>query len=338
VWDGDTMSLQTAEAISGITNVNWLHDFKKILKKLVPEVVSIFLNFDESVADRSPITSKDHRFFRYLKNIYPAHRYSRLQPILRQLTMYKSPWELEVMKKACEITGKGFLAAMSTVKPGVHEYQIASAFLKTILDEGASGPAFDSIIAGGKSACILHYTRNSEKLRNGDLVLMDIGAEFKNYCADLSRTVPVNGTYSDDQRKLYQLVLSVFRELKDLMSPGITLAELQREAEKQVFGGLSKLNIINRKKYDSQVAKKFLMHGVVHHIGSDVHDLSDKRVPIANQMTLTLEPGIYLKDLGIGIRIESVMHMNHGRAVDLMPDLPIEIVEIEALMAEKKTQ
>jgi Xaa-Pro aminopeptidase len=283
------------------------------------------------------VEDRNLRFAKALQQRYPLHKYHRSQPILKKLAMIKSPLEVEIMQKAINITGDAFKRVLEFVQPGVMEYEVEAEITHQFIKNGANGHAYEPIVASGSNSCILHYVKNNQKCKEGDLLLMDFGAEYANYAADLSRTIPVSGQFTDRQRKVYDAVLSVMKGAKELLVPGTILEDYHKEVGKMMESALLDLKLLTPSDVEKQdpsypAYKKYFMHGTSHHLGLDVHDLANRYDPIQAGMVFTCEPGIYIREEGIGIRLENDILVTDAGPVDLMANIPIEAEEIEELM------
>ena len=316
-WQGEMLDAQQATALSGIKTVKGSDAFYGTLNDIVFSGYgdTIFLNSYEYPKYECATETIQQRFVNKIKALYPMHQYGRTAPILNAMRMVKSADEIAVTRQACDITGKAFRRCLETVKPDLYEYQIQAEIEYIFKRNNATGHAYAPIIAGGMNACCLHYSKNQSKLNDGDLLLFDIGCEYLNYSSDLSRTIPVNGKFTERQKQCYNKVLGVMKELAKLYRPGHCINEIN-QAARQLMGDDS----------------KYLIHGVSHHIGLDVHDSVDKFKPFEPGMILTCEPGMYIREEGIGIRIENDLLVTEGEPVNLFEGLPIEIEEIEAAM------
>ncbi len=336
-WEGHKLTKEEACDISGISKVYWLDEMEGILRELIILAKRIYINTNEHERFMTEVPDRNLRFARHLKQQFPGHKFHRAQPILRKLMMIKSRPEIERIQEAVRITHNAFQRVLGFTKPGVKEYEIEAEVTHEFIRSGCSGHAYDPILASGKNNCVLHYIRNDQVCQDGDLLLMDFGAEYSNYAADLSRTIPVNGRYSQRQRQVYDGVLKIFYAARQLLVPGTTLQEFHREVGKITESILVELGLLDKTdikgQSDEQPAyKKFLMHGVAHHLGLDVHDLSNRYNPLQAGMIFTCEPGIYLPEEGFGIRIENDILITDDGPVDLMANIPIEAEEIETLM------
>jgi Xaa-Pro aminopeptidase len=337
IWEGHKYTKEEARNISGIQNIQWTTHFEAILKTLIYSAESIYMIDNEHMRNSSLVETQNDRLVLEIKDKYPLHRIGRLAPMLNTLRMKKEKAELEAMQKAIDITESGFRRVLQFTKPGVWENEIEAEFIHEFIKSRSGGFAYTPIIASGANACVLHYIENERECKDGDLLLLDVGACYGNYNADMTRTIPVNGKFSPRQRQVYQAVLNVLNFATDLMRPGIYWVDYQKEVEKFMESQLIELGLFTRQDVENQdpnnpLFKKYFMHGVAHHLGLDVHDVWDKYKPFEAGMVLTCEPGIYIREEGIGIRLENNLLITNGPAVNLMANIPIEIDEIEALM------
>ena len=337
IWEGEKYSKEQARQISGLEKVYWLDEMDHILNELILLSKRIYINTNENDRFNSEVVSRDLRFARRLMERYPAHKYHRAQPILKKMAMIKSNYEITLLQEAMNITARAFRRVLEVVKPGLMEYEIEAEITHEFIRSGANGHAYEPIIAGGADTCVLHYTRNDKSCRNGDLLLLDFGAEYANYAADLTRTIPVNGQFSDRQRAVYNAVLRVLKGARQLLVPGLTLQEYHKEVGQMMESELLSLKLIDKTDIKNQdpeypAYKKYFMHGTSHHLGLDVHDLANRYAPIQAGMVFTCEPGIYIREEGLGIRLENNILVTDTEPIDLMADIPIEADEIEELM------
>ena len=316
-WQGEMLDAQQASDLSGVKTVKGSDTFWMTLNDFAFSGYgdTLFLNSYEYPKYECAVETIQQRFIKKVKESYPMHQYGRTAPILNALRMIKSPEEIEITQHACDITAKAFRRCLATVRPEMYEYAVQAEIEYIFKQNNATGHAYAPIIAGGKNACCLHYSKNQSQLHDGDLLLFDIGCEYQNYSSDLSRTIPVNGKFSPRQKECYQLVLDVMKGLTQLYRPGHCINEIN-DAAKRFMGTNS----------------KYLIHGVSHHIGLDVHDSIDKFKPFAPGMILTCEPGLYIREEGIGIRIENDLLITDGEPINLFEGLPTKIEEIEAAM------
>lgn len=336
-WEGHKYTKEEASEISGIKKIYWLDEMDTILNELILLSKRIYINSNENDRFDSEVPSRDLRFAKKLIDRYPAHKYHRAQPILKKLAMIKSPLEIELIGEAIDITSKAFRRVLDFVKPGVMEYEVEAEITHEFIRNRASGHAYEPIVASGENACVLHYIDNNKACKVGDLLLMDFGAEYANYAADLTRTIPVSGQFTERQRAVYDAVLCVMNESKKMLVPGVTLEEYHKEVGKMMEHELLNLKLIDKKDIKNQdpdypAYKKYFMHGTSHHLGLDVHDLANRYDPIQAGMVFTCEPGIYIPEENIGIRLENDILVTDTEPIDLMANIPIEADQIEELM------
>ncbi len=339
IWEGHKYSKEEARQISGIQNIQWTSNFEATLKTLIYSAETIYLIANEHMRNSSLVETQNDRLVSEIKDKYPMHRIERLAPILNTLRMKKEKAEISAMQKAIDITEAGFRRILQFTQPGVWENEIEAEFIHEFIKSRSGGFAYTPIIASGANACVLHYIENERECKDGDLLLLDVGACYGNYNADMTRTIPVNGKFSSRQRQVYQAVLNVLNFATDLMRPGIYWVDYQREVEHFMEKQLIEIGLFTQQDVDKQdpsnpLFKKYFMHGVAHHLGLDVHDVWDKYKPFEEGMVLTCEPGIYIREEGIGIRLENNLLITNGPAINLMANIPIELDEIEALMAK----
>ncbi len=339
-WYGKKLTKLQATEISGIQTILWLEEFNQILADHIYHSENIYVNQYENPKFTSEVESCDQRFTHEIKNRFPAHRFERLAPIMTNLRLIKEHDEINILRHACDITSKAFQRVLQKVKPGMHEFEVEAEISYEFRKSGAQGHAYYPIIASGENACILHYIDNKSVCRNGDLLLMDFGAEFANYAADCSRTIPVNGKFTARQKQLYNATLCVFNKTKTLMVKGTSIALLNKQVgklweEEHVNLGLYSLEDLKNHDSETPLYSKYFMHGISHFLGLDVHDLGTRLQTLEPGMVLSLEPGIYIREEGIGIRLENDILITNDNPIDLMKDIPIEIEEIEDLMKTK---
>lgn len=338
-WQGEMLDARQAAEISGVKTVKDSDAFWMTLNDIAFSGYGdiIFLNSYEYPKYECPVETIQQRFNKQVKARYPMHQFGRTAPILNALRMVKSDEEIAVTKHACNITSKAFRRCLETVKPGLYEYEVQAEIEYIFKRNNASGHAYAPIIAGGKNACCLHYSKNQSLLHDGDLLLFDIGCEYRNYSSDLSRTIPVNGKFTERQKQCYNAVLRVMKEITKLYRPGHCINEINETTHQLMEQEMIRLGLFTEEDVKHQNPEKplernYLMHGMSHHIGLDVHDSIDKFKPFAPGMILTCEPGIYIREEGIGIRIENDLLITEGDPVNLFEGLPTEIEEIEAAM------
>lgn len=338
IWEGEKYSKEKAREVSGIQKVYWLDEMAPILHELILLSKRIYINTEEHDRFLPELPTRNMRMARDVMERYPAHKYHRAQPILKKLMMNKQEAEVELIQQAIGITGKAFKRVLEFVRPGVMEYEIEAEITHEFIRNRASGHAYDPIVASGANSCVLHYTHNNQQCKAGDVLLMDFGAEYGHYASDLTRTIPVSGQFNKRQRSVYDAVLQIMREAQQLLVPGTTLEEYSKEVVKMMESALIDLKLLSRKEIDQQnpelpLYKQFFMHGTSHHLGMDVHDLADRYVPIQEGMVFTCEPGIYIRDEKLGIRIENDILVTENGPLDLMASIPVEAEEIEELMS-----
>ena len=337
IWMGEMLDDDGARAISGITDIRPSTQFWSDLAIEATSHDVIMLNKYEYPGYECAIATPQEMFINEVKARFPMHQYQRIAPILNKLRMIKKDEELAVTRHACNITADAFRRCLKTVVPDKYEYQIQAEIEYVFKMNNATGHAYAPIVAGGKNACCLHYSKNQSQLHDGDLLLFDIGCEYENYSSDLSRTIPVNGKFTDRQRDCYNAVLRVMKEITKLYRPGGTIKEINdttyKLMEKEMIRlGLFTADDVKRQDPKKPLYRKYLMHGMSHHIGLDVHDSVDKLVPFKPGMILTCEPGLYIREEGIGIRIENDLLITENEPVNLFEGLPIEVEEIEHAM------
>lgn len=338
IWEGEKYSKEKAREVSGIQKVYWLDEMGPILHELILLSKRIYINTEEHDRFIPELPTRNMRMARDVMERYPAHKYHRAQPILKKLMMNKQEAEVELIQQAIGITGKAFKRVLEFVRPGVMEYEIEAEITHEFIRNRASGHAYDPIVASGANSCVLHYTHNNQQCKSGDVLLMDFGAEYGHYASDLTRTIPVSGQFNKRQRSVYDAVLSIMREAQQLLVPGTTLEEYSKEVVKMMESSLIDLKLLSRKEIEQQnpelpLYKQFFMHGTSHHLGMDVHDLADRYVPIQEGMVFTCEPGIYIRDEKLGVRIENDILVTENGPLDLMAGIPVEAEEIEELMS-----
>jgi len=337
VWEGEKLNKEGATKQSGISTVYWLSQFETIFNALVLEAETIYLNQNEHLRAITTVETCDDRFRKECKVKYPNHNYERLALIMRTLRPIKSQLEIDVMQHACDITEKGFRRILDFVKPGVMEYEIEAEFSHEFLRNRSRGFAYTPIIASGYNACVLHYIENNMECKAGDVILMDVGAEYANYASDMTRCVPVSGKFTDRQKAVYNAVLRVMKASTAMLTPGTLHDEYHEEvgrimeSELLGLGLLDKTDVANQDKANPAY-KKYFMHGTSHHIGLDVHDIEVRTTPFTEGMVLTVEPGIYIPVENLGIRLENDVVITKDGQHDLMRNIPLEAEEIEDLM------
>ncbi len=338
-WEGHKYTIEEAQKTSGIETVKYINNFESVFRELAIKAENIYINLSENPKFKPEVKSADDRFITTLESEFPAHEFERLAPLMKKLRMVKEPEEIKLMQYACDITEKAFDRILQFVKPEVAEYQVEAELTHEFLWNRASGHAYPPIVASGKNACVLHYNQNNGECKNGDLLLMDFGAEYANYAADCSRTIPVNGKFTDRQKECYEAVLRVMKRAIGWLTPGTTINRINERVENLLQDEHIKLGLYTQDDLDKQdpekpIVKKYYPHGTCHFIGLDVHDVGEKTTTLEEGMVLTCEPGIYIPEENIGIRIEDDVIVAH-KPVNLMENIPKEVNEIEKLMAKK---
>ena len=338
VWEGEKLTKKRATEVSGISTIYWLNQFESIFRQLVIESENVYLNANEHLRTKNEMETREDRFVKKFKSDFPNHSILRSAPIMHKIRSIKDPLEIELMQKACDITEKGFRRILKFVKTGKMEYEIEAELMHEFLSNRSKGFAYSPIIASGSSACVLHYGENNKSCNEGDVILMDFGAEYANYSSDLTRCVPVNGKFTSRQKEVYNSVLRVKNDATELLKPGVLLNEYHKMVGEIMEKELIKLQLISNQDVKNQdpnwpAYKKYFMHGTSHYIGLDTHDLGSWTNPIEENMVFTVEPGIYIPEEGLGIRLEDdVVVQKNGNPINLMKNIPIEADEIEELM------
>ena len=339
IWEGAKLTKEGASKVSGIQTVYWLSEFEDVFKELMEETNTVYLNSNEHLRAKVVVETRDARFTKWFEKTYPMHKIEKSAPLSEQLRAVKSETEVELIRFACNITARGFRRILEFIKPGVMEYEIEAEILHEFLCNRSSGHAYSPIIASGFNACVLHYIDNNQKCEDGDVILMDFGAEYANYASDMTRSLPVNGKFTKRQRAVYEAVLSVMKSATQLLVPGTILKEYHVEVgllmEKELVDlGLITMEDIKSQDEEMPAYKKYFMHGTSHFLGLDVHDVGDWEKPIEAGNVFTCEPGIYIREENLGIRLENDILVTEKGPIDLMGDIPIEPDEIEALMSQ----
>ncbi len=338
VWEGEKLNKEKAFETSGVKTVYWLKDFYKIFHELMSQADTVYINTNEHYRANHDTKTREDRFNTWLKETYPAHQVAKSNPILQRLRSVKHQLELDTMQQACNITEKAFRRILEYTKPGVWEFELEAEILHEFISNRSKGFAYTPIIASGKNATVLHYIENKAKCREEELILFDVGAEYANYCSDMSRTIPVSGRFTDRQKQIYSAVNKVKKEATKLLVPGTLWEEYHVEVGKMMTSELLDLKLLDKADVQNEdpnwpAYKKYFMHGTSHHIGLDTHDYGLLHEPMEANQVFTVEPGIYLPNEGIGIRLEDdVVIQEQGEPFNLMRNIPIEIEEIEDLM------
>lgn len=337
VWEGHKLTKTEATDTSGIKNVKWSQEFTQTLYTILAECDHIYLDSNQHIRNASEVETRNSRFIKECKEKYPLYSYERLAPIMTDLRCIKSEIEIDLLQKACDITEKGFRRVLDFVKPGVMEYEVEAEYLHEFVRNRSVGFAYEPIIGGGASSCVLHYLENNRELKDGDILLMDVGAEYSRYNSDMTRTIPVGGKFTKRQKDVYKAVLRVKNAATELLRPGGRIPEYHAEVGKLMEKELLDLGLISKEDIKNEnpdwpAFKKYFMHGTSHHIGLDVHDVGSIYKLFEEGMVFTVEPGIYIPEENIGIRLEDDIVITKSGHINLMKNIPIEAEEIEDLM------
>ncbi len=337
IWEGHKYTKEEAFETSGIKTVYWLSQFEQVFNSLMAKAESVYLNSNEHLRATVEVQTRDARFVKWCQENYPLHQYRRAAPLMHHLRAIKSDIEIDLMQQACNITEKGFRRVLNFVKPGVMEYEIEAEFLHEFIRNRSAGFAYSPIIASGANACVLHYIANNAQCQDGEVILFDVAAEYANYNSDMSRSIPVNGRFSKRQKAVYQSVRRVMQAAMQMLTPGNSIPEYHREVGKIMESELIELGLLDRTDVKNQnpeqpLYRKYFMHGTSHHLGLDVHDVGDMLRKFEPGMVFTVEPGIYIREENLGIRLENNVVVTQDGIIDLMKNIPIEAEEIEELM------
>ncbi len=338
VWEGEKLTKDKASEVSGIQTIYWLSNFDKVFFDLMTEAETVYYNTNEHYRQAVVNETREDRFIKKTKQDYPAHKVAKSNPILQEIRGVKGPEELALMQTACDITEKGFRRLLGFVKPGVWEHEIEAELIHEFIRNRSKGFAYPPIIAAGNNANVLHYLENNKECKDGDLILMDVAAEYANYSSDLTRTIPVNGKFTKRQKDVYEAVLRVKNDATKLLVPGTLWAEYHKECGKLMTSELLGLGLLDKSDVQNEnpdwpAYKKYFMHGTSHHIGLNTHDYGELKKPMQANMVFTVEPGIYIPEEGFGVRLEDdVVIQEKGEPFNLMGNIPIEAEEIESLM------
>jgi Xaa-Pro aminopeptidase len=338
IWEGDKLDKNRALEVSGIASVHWLKDFQTVFKQMMAEASGIYLNTNEHLRANTEVETREDRFIKKVKQDYPTHQVHKSAPILHRLRSVKHPIEINLMQKACDITKAGIYRLLKFIKPGVWEHHIEAELAHEFLMNSSRGFAYTPIIASGKNACVLHYIENNKECFDGDVILLDVGAEYANYASDLTRCIPVSGRFTARQKEVYNAVLHVKNEAEKLLVPGTMMADYHKQVGLLMEEQLVKLKLISLSDIKSQnpdwpAYKKYFMHGTSHFIGLDTHDVGLWNEPIKSGMAFTCEPGIYIPEENLGIRLEDdLVVQDKGAPLNLMSEIPLAADEIEDLM------
>jgi len=337
IWEGAKLDKELAQKNSGVEKIYWLNQMDEVLNINIEKANKVYLNKNIHSRSTSEVETRDDRFRKTLTKRHPKKEIVEVAPIMHELRFIKSEIEIELMKHACDITEKGLRRILPIIKPGIMEYQIEAELMHEFLSNRSAGFAYQPIIGSGVDSCVLHYIDNNKMCKDGDVLLMDFGAEYANYASDLTRTVPVNGRFSERQKNVYNAVHRVMKEATNMLRPGTDHKKMQQEVikimEEELIGlGLFDKEDVKRQDPSKPMYKKYFMHGTSHSLGLDVHDVGDTSTPMQPGMVFTCEPGIYIREEGIGIRLENDVLVTSGDPDDLMKNIPIDYQEIESLM------
>ena len=337
IWEGEKLNKDQARATTGVQRIEWYQNFEPMLHSLIPQARHVFLTTNEHLRAMVVVETANDRFIKKCQQRYPLHRYERLAPLMHELRMIKEPEEIKIMQHACDITEAGFRRLLGYVKPGVGEWEVEAELLHEFVRRGSRGFAYQPIIGSGKNACVLHYITNEAVCQDGEMLLLDVAAEYAGWASDLTRTIPVNGRFTKRQRDVYNSVLRVLRGANEILRPGNTPMQYQKQVIELMEEELIHLKLIDAKEAKNQgpdkaLVKKYFMHGTSHHLGLDVHDVAPPHQPFQEGMVFTIEPGIYIREEGLGVRLENDVVIGKDSNFDLMGKIPIEADEIEELM------
>ena len=337
IWEGAKLTKEQAFQTSGVRTVYWNSEFEKVFADLMAEAKNVFYNSNEHSRASSKVETQTDRFNNWCKSTYSDKNYVKSAPILHELRSVKHQIEIDLLQHACNITEKGFRRVLDFVKPGVMEYEIEAEFMHEFLINRSKGFAYEPIIASGRNACVLHYIDNNQECKDGDVILMDVGAEYANYASDMTRCIPVSGRFSKRQKDVYNAVFRVMKEATNMLVAGTMLNDYHKEVGKVMQSELLALGLLDQNDIDKQDPKnpayrKYFMHGTSHFLGLDVHDVGHWDTPIKEGMVFTCEPGIYILEENLGIRLENDLVITNDKPLDLMANIPLEADAIEELM------
>lgn len=337
IWEGAKLNKLQATAVSGIDHIYWSHDFYKVMQPFFFQVEHIYLNSNEHARNSNLTETAEVRFNKIIQAKFPLHKFERSAPVMHKIRALKSTQEIDLIQQACDITEKGFRRLLSFIKPGVWEHEIEAELIHEFIRNRSQGFAYGPIVASGKNACVLHYVENNQQCKDGDVILLDVAAEYANYASDLTRCLPVNGKFSKRQKEVYNAVLRVHKAAAKMLLPGQTFDKYNKAVGDMMTEELLQLGLIKTEDVKKQnpawpAYKKYFMHGTSHFLGLDVHDVGFFTEPMQAGMVFTVEPGIYIPEEGLGIRIENNLLVTTTGQLDLMKNIPIETDEIEALM------
>ena len=336
-WDGKRLRAEEGKAISGIQTIVWMDTLDPLLQVWIHLAKNIYLPSNENDRKSTQVQTREYRFIEDIRKRFPLHQYHRAAPILKELRSVKTGEEVKVIQQAINITNRAFDRVMKFMRPGVFEFEVEAEIQHSFLSQRATGPAYSSILASGANACTLHYISNNQECKNGDMILMDFGAEYGGYCADLTRTIPVNGKFTKRQKEVYNACYHLHRFAKSLLKPGTIINEYHQKVGKEADNIFQKIGLLSKSDIKNATPEnpaywRYMYHGISHHLGIDVHDLGTRTEPLRAGMVLTVEPGIYIKEENLGIRIENNVWLTKNGNKDLMKEIPITVEEIEASM------
>ena len=337
IWEGNKLTIEEARKISGIETVMWNNNFKNVLDLILAESESIYLERNEHIRSNTKVQTSQDRFIDEINKKYSTYKVKRSYPILSELRMIKNNIEIDLIQKACNITNKGFRRVLNFIQPDIMEYDIEAEFIHEFIKNRSKGFAYQPIIASGINACSLHYNSNNSLCKSGDLILMDVAAEYSNYKSDMTRTVPINGKFTKRQLEIYNAVLNVKNKATNILRPSISVNEYHKEVGKIMESELIRIKLIDKHDVKKQnpknpVYKKYFMHGTSHHLGLDVHDVGNFYVNLSPGNVFTVEPGIYIREENLGVRLEDNILVGEDKNINLMKDIPIFPEEIEEIM------
>jgi Xaa-Pro aminopeptidase len=339
IWEGHKLTKEEAKHRTGIETILWLSEFPRVFRHLMTmgSVENVYLNTNEHYRAEITVQTRDARFIEWCKASYPLHNYQRIAPIISKLRSVKSQEEIALMQEACNITETAFRRVLKFVKPGVKEYEIEAEFIHEFTRKGSMGFAYTPIIAAGSNSCVLHYIENDQVCKEGDVLLLDVGAAYANYNADMTRTIPVNGKFTQRQKEVYNAVLRVKRAAMNILRPGVVYFDYHKEVRKLIESELIGLKLLKKEEVEKQdpdkpLLLKYFMHGTSHMLGLDVHDVGNMHAKVEVGQVWTIEPGIYIREENLGIRLENNVVIGEKENFDLMKNIPIEAEEIEELM------
>jgi len=339
-WDGHRLRAKEAESISGISTIVWLDSIDGLLQGWIHNADTIYLNTNENDRKANLVPVRDYRYAQEMKVRYPLHQYKRSAKLLKELRAVKTPLEIEPLQEAVNITDKAFRRLLGFIRPGVWEHEIEAEILHEFLWNRATGPAYGSIIASGDRARTLHYVSNNQECKDGEMILMDFGAEYGGYCADLTRTVPVNGKFTKRQKEVYNACLHLHHFAASILKPGILLGDYTERVGEEATAIFQKIGLLTKQDVknedpENRAYRRYLYHGISHHLGIDVHDLGSRTQPVQAGMVFTVEPGIYIEQEKLGVRIENNFWITKSGNKDLMKNIPITVEEIQSLMKKE---